>query len=177
MNCSDGRQLMGRLREDGRLDDDQRRDLVEHFSDCPDCRRDGLAADPTLLFLGASPLELERSEVASIRRTVRAMQRARDLDAAGSRSWTHVLRAAAAAILLTALLLLPGGQKRLAVPSPEPDTLSGGPLHAGGEDLAPVSVWESPSLIENLDRPEARIYQLTEQDLSIVMIVDESLDL
>ncbi len=34
-----------------------------------------------------------------------------------------------------------------------------------------------PPVIEELNRPGARVYQLTEEDLSVVMIVDETLDL
>ena len=34
-----------------------------------------------------------------------------------------------------------------------------------------------PQVIENLRGPQARIYQLTEDDLAVVLIVDESLDL
>lgn len=34
-----------------------------------------------------------------------------------------------------------------------------------------------PPVIEELNRPGARVYQLIEEDLSVVMIVDETLDL
>ncbi len=180
MNCSAWRRLMQRFRDDARLDDRERRGLVEHFTGCSSCRHEGLAVDPTLLFLGASPLEFERSEVTSIRQTVQSMRRARELELAGLRPRGRVGRAAAAVILLSALFLLPGGgEKRLEAPSRARDgePRSGDPLHSVPEDLARISVWDSPSIIENLDRPNARIYQLTEKDLSVVMIVDETLDL
>ncbi len=177
MNCSEGRLLMDSYRADCRLDDDQRRDLISHFSGCPDCRREGLAVDPTMLFLGALPLELERSEVASIRRTVHAMRRARNLEAAGSSPRSRMGRAAAAAILMGTLLLLPGSENRLEAPGADSQVASGRQPQSGWEELTRVSVWDSPSLIESLDRPRARVYQVTEQDLALVMIVDETLDL
>ena len=34
-----------------------------------------------------------------------------------------------------------------------------------------------PPVIEELNRPGAKVYQLTEEDFSVVMIVDETLDL
>ena len=42
--------------------------------------------------------------------------------------------------------------------------------------LADFWTSEASPLIEAIDRPQARIYQLGEDDLSVVMIVDESLD-
>ena len=39
------------------------------------------------------------------------------------------------------------------------------------EDAAPMG-----SLVEDLDRPGARIYELPQSDMAVVMIVDASLD-
>ncbi len=180
MTCSEGRRLMGRFRSDARLHDSERRGLMEHFAGCTRCRREGLAIDPTLLLLGASSLEMRSSEIVSIRQTVQAMRRARELERAGARPWRRVRRAAAMSVLLTALLLFPGGgQERLEERNATSghQTPSSGSLYSLGEGHTQISIWDSLSLIENLDRPDARIYQWTEQDLSVVMIVDESLDL
>ncbi len=179
MNCAEGRLLIGRLRADARLEDSQRRALLQHFAGCAACRREGLALDPLNLFLGAAALEPERSEIEVIRQTVTSMRRFRELEDRRSRAGRRARWTAAAGILLAAVFLTPSSKQDS--PAPGRPQASSAPLpvaqRPAARELVRVSAWEDSSIVENLDRPEARVYQLTEQDLFVVMIVDESLDL
>lgn len=159
-----------------------------HFAACSDCRRELLDADPTLLFLGADRLEVSETEVESVRRTVQAMRRTRQLERpmrterrAGRRSSGRVQRAVAAGFALAMVLALPAGERPPRTPAAVPTAVGEEPtavtafFDRRGATL--VSDLESPSVLEDLDRPQARVYQLTEHDLAVVMIVDETLDL
>lgn len=147
----------------------------DHFADCAACRRELLDTDATLLFLGASRLEVDASEIAAVRQTVDAMRRTRDLELPERRTPGRAQRAVAAGFLLAALLVLPAGERPSEAPSPVDGQRAAAFFQRRGATL--VSDLESPSVLENLDRPTARVYQLTENDLSVVMIVDETLDL
>lgn len=180
MNCAE----LQRLAPDSLLASDlepaQQRLAAEHLRDCPECRRRAVEADPSILFLELPTLEVGEAEVEAVRSTVNAMRRARVLESEASRPLSRWWRQAAAAVLLAGVLLLPGDtpvEQRTGESSPAlvAETWE---LVAPLEDAGLlVSASEPSSVIENLNRPQARIYQLTEEDLSLVMIVDESLDL
>ncbi len=176
-------------------------EALAHLDGCPDCQRAALAADPTLLFRRlAAPSEGrgapgstqgakafapgsdldERAEVEAAIQAVSALRAARRVAGrrAGLRRATGWARWAAAAVLaFLALSLdnqgLPGGPR--------------GPFVAGAADAAAVSrlpagaAGAAASYSELganafAPRAEARIYHLDGEDLSVVMIVDESLD-
>jgi hypothetical protein len=156
------------------------RRAADHLRECPECRRRAVVADPAVLFVDLPSLEVTDAEVEAVRSAVGAMRRARALEEESSRPHGRWWRHAAAAALLAALLLVPGNTPVYQ------EAVNGSPGLTGGvgelESLIDkggflASATEPSSIIENLNRPQARIYQLTEEDLSVVMIVDESLDL
>jgi hypothetical protein len=165
-------------------------EALAHLDGCPDCRRAALAADPTLLFhrLAAPPerenrapqgaafapgsdIE-ERAEVEAVLQAVSALRAARRVAGrrAGLRRVAGWARWAAAAVLaFLALSLdnegLPGGPRSAFVAG-----------SAGGAEL-PAAVSRLPRTDgAATNQVEARIYHLDGDDLSVVMIVDESLD-
>ncbi len=149
-------------------------EALEHFDSCTRCRKEALKADPLLVFrrLPAPDMSAgeERLEVESMQQAVAAMRTARRLESrgeargrfAGWRRW------AAAAVL--ALASLGVGRDRApqlqqaAVAPPAPVRAVGASVPAGA----------SAPLLDGLNRPDARVYQWDSDDLSTVMIVDES---
>jgi hypothetical protein len=138
---------------------------VEHFDACGLCRREALAADPLLVFRRLPAVELtaaeERSEVEAMRQAVAAMRTAERLDSrrrfAGWRRW------AAAAALVVASLSVGRDRARRA----ENAALAPAPS-------VPASI--PTATLEEMDRPEARVYHMSGEGVSVFMIVDESLD-
>lgn len=141
-------------------------EALAHFDSCGLCRRQALAADPTLVFrrmpvVEPSPAQ-ELDEVAAVRQAVAAMRTASRLDSrpasallGSKRGWK---RWTAAAVLALASLSL--GQTPARTVS-EPARFLG----------ADVPVVEG---VSNL--PEARVYQYGTEDISVAWIIDESLD-
>jgi hypothetical protein len=149
--------------------DERWADALKHLDACPSCRPEALKADPLLVFRRLPVTDLapaeERSEAESMRLAVAAMRNAGRLESrhhfAGWRRWT------AAAVLALAFLAVsrdraphPASGIADAVPSPAPSA---------------TSVAE-PATIEGLNRPGARVYHMDGKDISVFMIVDESLD-
>jgi hypothetical protein len=144
-----------------------------------------VAADPTLLFRRLSKIQsppaAEAAEAESIIQAVAAMRTATRMGAgirprrAGWRAWR---RHVAAAVLVAAALPLGGddgwrlrltGHGGSATMSLQEEALQ--PV-AG---LAAALELDQP-LIENLNRPDARVYQIDSPQLAVVMIVDESFE-
>lgn len=156
------------------------REALAHFDQgCTRCRRGALAADPTLVFRRmvrvAEPTPAqEASEVDTMRRAVAALRAASRVEEAKRRSrvtWSWQRWVAAAALALAAFSLpgMPSGRTRLhpeifAVPAASP--------FAGVE----ASFKDDLPTVDGVNRPDARIYQMDGEELSVVMIVDESLD-
>jgi hypothetical protein len=147
---------------------------VTHFDACPRCRREALLADPLLVFRRLPAAELdeaaERSEVETMRQAVTAMRTARRLDS--RRRFTGWRRWAAAAVLALAALSASSESHdrsplELLAPSPAPLALAptAGPDAGHGQET-----------LEGLNRPAARVYQMSGKNLSVVWIVDKSLD-
>jgi hypothetical protein len=173
MTCAELRRLAPDSLLASELEPAEHQRAVEHLRVCPECRRRAVAADPAVLFIDLPSLEVTADDVAAVSSAVGAMRRARVLENETSRPISRWWRHAAAAALLAALVLVPGDtpldhQAR-------DESLGLEALIDDGGFLA--SATEPSSIIENLNRPQARIYQLTEENLSLVMIVDESLDL
>ena len=173
MTCAELRRLAPDALLASELEPVEHRRAAEHLRQCPECRRRAVAADPAVLFLDLPSLEVTAADVEAVRSAVGAMRRARVLENETSRPVGRWWRHAAAAALLAALLLVPGTTP--VEHEAEDGSLGIETLIDEGGFLA--SATAPSSIIENLNRPQARIYQLTEEDLSLVMIVDESLDL
>ena len=174
---------------------------------CEDCREAAVAADPSLLFrrlrhvdAGAADVEAMRHAVASLRRASRVTPVEAGSETALEapsgrrlgRAAAHRLRQAAAALLLTAAGLGAwfAGQDEPVRPAAvaglqaagtaagltEPWTSLSAPTATG----APRSADELASrpVVEGLSKPRAAdVYQLGEEDLLVVMVVDETLDI
>lgn len=157
---------------------------LEHLHDCASCRELALGLDPTLVFHFLPAPAIADAEVARMRAAVGAAVRAEQTvrrEAAGRRppppAWRRPARWAAAAasvLLVTALATTqlsrwrPTGSEAVAVGTPTGSAVAAA---AGGE----VRLAALP-LIEDLDLPEPTVYQLETDGLSVVMIVDPSLD-
>ncbi len=204
MNCPDWPRLVA-LREgcrDGRSDDPPGwRSALNHLDSCRHCRPQALAADPTLLFRRLPGAAQVAVDIEAMKRAVATLRRTGPLHNAGgvegSRSLQRRLSAVAAGLLFVALLgLAPGvGGRRAAVdeqraavdeqraaqqsevPAEEAAALSVGSLYqaAGfGEELQPFAL--SESAIEDVDLPNSRVYQISGKEMTIVTVVNASLD-
>lgn len=156
---------------------------LEHLKTCAACRRESLGADPSLLF----NLGLERSsaglssasEARSMRSSVAALRLAEQLRKARPAPTARIRGAVATvvAVLFAAALFVSHGAGRPAAPSAaaavSPELLVDSPF----AELVSGPGHPELSVIEEVDLPGARVYQLTEDDLSLVMIVDETLEL
>lgn len=135
-------------------------EALAHLDACPSCRRRAVDVDPLLLFRGARALP-EPAAAAAMVEAVRAGRRLHRTERrAGSRRSTGV----AAALVAGAVLLAPSALFRAA----ETGLADAPPAPSLGLSDHPV--------IENLDRPGARVYQWGSETVSVVMVVDESLD-
>ncbi len=162
LTCPDWAALAGRRRHPGFEGTAEWRGALAHLADCPDCRREAAARDPLLIFGGCRDLEIGPGEIADLRRATHDLRRLRALEAAARHSPTR--RAAIVASLAVAGVLILSG-------APDRPTLEGPAIE---RTLAPAAA--APPWIENLDRPEARIYQWGSPEVAVVFVVDESLD-
>jgi len=199
VSCPDWKALAA-WRDDPRAEEPAawRQALAHLDQGCVQCRREAVAADPTLVFrrLAAvpepSPAE-EASEADAMRRAVAAMRAASRVEAAErhghpARSMRSMRtlnwkRWAAAAALAVAALSMPGGDARLhrtpgLIPQATPAVLSvGGPAAVvlPAAALPAASADDLPTL-EGVDRPGARVYHMDGEGLAGTMIFDETLD-
>jgi hypothetical protein len=159
---------------------------LEHFDTCALCRPAALAADPTLVFRRLPEVEMtparEAAEVEAVRRAVTAMRTASRAEAAearqpaafaGWRRWS-----AAAGLALLALSL--GGEQAWRLRPVALDAAHGADtvkaVPALAATVAPAMPAAQPPMIEDLNRPDARVYQVDGEGLDLVMIYSESLD-
>ncbi|MEZ5333296.1 MAG: hypothetical protein R2991_14925 [Thermoanaerobaculia bacterium] len=138
-------------------------EALAHLDVCPTCRARAVAVDPLLVFRGARALP-EPADAAAMVDAVRAGRRLRSVE---RRASARRSAGVAAALVAGALLLAPTALYR-ASEAPEPG--------APEISVAPAAVPSDSPLIENLDRPGARVYQWGSEAVSVVMVVDESLD-
>jgi hypothetical protein len=138
-------------------------EALAHLDSCPSCRQSALRVDPLLLFRGARSLS-EPVDTAAFVAAVRAGRRQRRVERrAGPRRPAGVAAArVAGALLLAPSALFRGGESVRPPRSARP--------------AAPVPGLSAHPLIENLDRPGARVYQWGSESVSVVMVVDESFD-
>jgi len=152
---------------------------LSHFEECGECRRNALALDPTLALL---PLvEREAAAATAADDDVEAMLQAVETlrrSPAGRRRSTAVSigwrTAAAIALAVGALYQLPARGPRIVRPSADAvlESLASRPV----DNEVVRAEFSGQPVLEDLDRPDARVYQLGGDDVSVVMIVDETLD-
>lgn len=147
-------------------------EAVAHFDSCALCRKEALKADPLLVFRRMPAAEItpgeERLEVESMQQAVAAMRTARRLETrgrfAGWRRW------AAAAVLAGVSL----GVGRDKIPQLEQVAEAQAVSAAASAAAASAASVPSTQLLDGIDRPEARVYQMDSDDLSVVMVIDPS---
>jgi hypothetical protein len=153
---------------------------VAHLDGCGICRR--LAAVPAVTMTGSE----ERSEADAVRVAVAAMRAASRLDSlearprALSRASSGGLRrwsiAAVAAVLALAVLAAPAGHDdsgRLAARTPDNAAIFREGLVLPASQQADFG----EPVVEGVNLPDARVYHMSGEGLSVVMVVDESLDI
>jgi hypothetical protein len=162
VNCPDWSRLAAaRNARDESTEPEGWAEAMEHFDSCAPCRKEALKADPLLVFRRMPAVEItpaeEHLEIESMQQAVAAMRTARRLETrgrfAGWRRW-------AAAAVLAGISLGVGRDKapqleQAAVASPAPMSVA-----------APV--------LDGIDRPEARVYEVGDDEFSAVMVIDES---
>lgn len=180
MSCYDWRRLVAHRFSRQDLEPPGWDGALAHLDGCPRCREEALAADPTLLFRHLPAVEATADEVEAMRQGVALLRRSAALERRRTAGQVWVRRAALLAFLLGVLALLPGGARegREGFASPEAMTAaapSSQPQGAGSFERLPTELTLMP-VVEAVDRPGARIYHLGGQEISVVLIVDESLD-
>ncbi len=186
MTCPDWRTLTAARDADPAAESPAWEEARRHAAHCGRCREAALAADPLLLFARLPERQVSADEIGDMQSSVAALLRASRVGPVGPFSKdrdrsTPTLRRAfgrlgvfrvAAALGVCSLLALSG--------APRSRPVEAGMFAAGGarvvqgeraEELLPLG-----SVVEELDRPGARIYELPQADMAVVMIVDASLD-
>jgi hypothetical protein len=166
VSCPDWTTLAAHRHERRGVEPEGWRAALEHFDSCSACRREALAADPTLVFrrmpgMALTPAD-EAAEVDSMRQAVAAMRTASRLESsrrtfAGRRRW------AAAAVLAVAALSL--GR-------------DGGPIQDHGalatsfaaEAAGPPAGRLEPAVSEDLS-PD---FQVDSDEMSVVMLYGDN---
>lgn len=165
-------------------------EAMAHFDVCAECRRIAIAIDPTLGFrrLPSAVAEMsvaqEADEVARMISAVSALRAERRVTRRSERTpWARW--SAAAALVLASLWVgsLGDGAPRAGA-GPGSRAFEAEALSSAATTL-PASIDPESSngfssriglAVEGVDRPDARVYQYDGDQLSVVMIVDESLD-
>ncbi len=159
---------------------ERRQELVEHLRACPACRQAAVEEDPTLVFSLLEPEPMGEEQLADIQSSVRTLRRSRAIDSSDrprSRVGGTTALVAASLLFVIALLPLTGGRRLEEQSEPVRDLVTEQHSLAEPEWQRWIDDRTAPPMIEDLNRPDARVYQLTEEDLAVVMIVDETLDL
>ena len=160
------------------LDRERRGELVEHLRSCSSCRRAAVDEDPTLVFSLLEPEPVDRGQIVEIQASVRTLRRSMAVEK-GNRSGPieagKAVLVAASLLFALALLQATGGRTHEESAEPKEGVVS------EERSLYDWQKWDddrsATPFLENLNRPGARVYQRTEEDLAVVMIVDETLDL
>lgn len=131
-------------------------------------RRQALLADPGLAASAVPREEFSDQEVQDLKRSVLLARRLSRVEAVERESISHRLSGWAVALSVLLVFLLPSSLRQEA-PEIEP-TMPG-----------PVSFLTSAAMthssVEALDLPSARVYELADEDFSLVLVVDESFEL
>jgi hypothetical protein len=130
-------------------------------------RREALLADPSLAAGASSGGEFTDQEVRDLKRSVLQARRLREVEQAPSEPISNRLSGLAAAMTICLLFVLPSSLERA------PD--SEAPNPSSGSRPAPAAMTHSS--VEALGLPGARVYELADEDFSLVLVVDESFEL
>ena len=150
-------------------------EALDHLGACLRCRPEALEADPLLVFRRLPAPEMtpaeESAEVDSMRQAVAAMRTARRLDTRRGAGWR---RWAAAAVLALASLAMghdraPMEESMARMPMLPPESVAATALPEAAPETG------TPTL-EDLNRPNARVYQVQRKDFALVMVVDKGMD-
>lgn len=177
------------------------RQALVHLDACDGCRRNALAAEPTLLFRALPRVEVASSEAAAMRDAVASMRRARRVApeprlggvaraaarVSGSRRAASALGRRARGLAAAGLLAAASGGLWMALPATDPATAGQTAPAAAAEETAPPALRRAlptnaaPSLGEpdfmDLSLPRsADVYRVGNGGLQVVMVVDERLD-
>lgn len=125
-------------------------------------RRRALFIDPGLAVRAGGQPEVSADDVAEIKKAVLQARRLRSMERHAESSGTHRASGLAIAMALLLLLLVPAGVKRTSEP-----------VHQDERTALPLT----HSSVEALDLPGARVYELAEEEFSLVLVVDESFEL
>jgi hypothetical protein len=130
-------------------------EAVSHFDSCALCRKEALKADPLLVFRRMPAVEItpaeEHLEVESMQQAVAAMRTARRLEVRSEARGRFA------------------GWRRWAAAA----VLAGISLGVGG-DIGPSRAPQLEPVLDGIDRPEARVYEVGDDEFSAVMVIDES---
>jgi hypothetical protein len=174
VSCPDWPALLAERERDPDVDPAGWGEARRHLAGCAGCRASALALEPTLLFAGLPAPRVEAAEIAAMQEAVAALVRAGRIDSraaqhGGRRSgrWARRGRgiAAAAVLALCALAVDP-------VRRPDPQ-VAGEMASLAAEEFPALAI---PAVLEEIESPEARVYQIPAEGLSVVMVVDASLD-
>lgn len=167
MSCPDWRDLVAARERDPGADPPGWAEARRHLAECAACRALAIDLDPSLLFVHLPAPRVTAADVAAMQGAVVALVRAGRIEPRARPVARRAWRGVAAASIALLALGVEAGPRRGALPAPQ-EAVAGLP----GEDLDPGAL---PSL-EEIDRPEARVYQVPADGLAVVMIVDASLD-
>lgn len=201
MACPDWSQLVGQ--REAQLDDPPGwRKAMDHLDSCRHCRPRALAAEPTLLFRRLPTVSSTRGghvavDVEAMKRAVATLRRTGPLQRVtqdrGSQTLHRRLPAVAAGLLFVVLLgLTPGVGERetgtaagtLSAEMQGAATVTETGVVTGFQTLSQAAGFTQElqpstltgSLIEDLELPNSRIYQMPGKEMALTMVVSPSLD-
>jgi len=166
MSCPDWRRLAALREAQPELDPPGWEAIRRHLASCPACRREAVAADPLLAFTRLAEPPADPGMEHEMQGAVAAMIRAARLETPRRSARAAGLAKLAAGLGTVALLMFSGSPPGRA---PEPG-------NRAAADALRIDQGPAAAILEDLDRPGARIYELPQDDLAVVMIVDSSLD-
>ena len=200
MSCPDWIALTEHRRDDRERDGFEPEgwsEALSHLDGCNLCRRQALAADPTLVFrrLAAVPAVTmtpteEQSEADAVRTAVAAMRAASRLDSLETRPrtssvWRRWSTGALAAALALAAVVVPSKPEKMG------SNAAGTAVffqEGRGEQQIEAGLLDEPvpaaqqvdlgeAMVEGVNLPDARVYHMSGEGMSVVMVFDESLDI
>ena len=174
MSCPDWTALTAH-RHEGGVEPEGWSEALAHFdAGCSLCRKAALKSDPTLVFrrLAQVPAATmseaqERAEVESVRQAVAAMRAASRLESLPKRKTAGWKRWSAAAAVAMMVMTIPSDNA-------QQPAEKAAIFQSGVADASPAG--ELP-LEGGVNLPGARVYHLSQDDLAVVMVVDESIDI
>ena len=126
-----------------------------------------LLMDPSLAATGEPSEEFSDREVQELKRSVAQARRLRDVETSPGEPVSRRLSGLAMALTLCLVFLLPSSLRL----SPDSSLLV--PM-ADSRNVPEIMTY---SAVETLDLPGARVYELADEDFSVVLVVDESFEL